>query len=419
MTRSCARTRFGPGGKVYVVVAALLIVMAVYTQFNLLILLVGLMGGGLICSLLLSWLMLRNITVHRIVPGHGVVGKAMVVRYRIFNGNRRVAAFALQIGECGPIGNRIGCRTASADRTPNPLAGPQGWVLHVGPNQTVQCEATIWPTHRGSLQFERIRIDTSFPFGLIRRIVEFAQEGKALVYPHIYRINRRLLYHLAFMDSAGNRQPYRGSGHDETLGLRKYREGDSLKIIDWKHTAKTGELICRDLTRPRLPRIMLGLDLTAGDPPDDDAPTRHKDNGMSQNAIAIADDVERMVSLAASIVCDTYLRGYQIGLTVMGGGCNWFPTHHSLPHRTRLLEALATLNVDGPMRPVQLGRVRPTVIIRAGRSVDRGTDKPLILGIDQITQYVDDAAIYSAGILDRRPGSARREDSMQAQTPWT
>ena len=71
------------------------------------------------------------------------------------------------------------------------------------------------------------------------------------------------------------------------------------------------------------------------------------------------------------------------------------------------------------MRPVQLGRVRPTVIIRAGRSVERGTDKPLILGIDQITQYVDDAAIYSADILDRRPGSARREDSMQAQTPWT
>jgi uncharacterized protein (DUF58 family) len=396
------RTRLGPSGKVFIVVASLLIVMAVYTQFNLLIVLFGLMVGGLICSLVHSWLTMRNLTVHRILPAHGVMGEAMIIRYRITNANRRVATFALHVEDCGQRHRRRRRdRAAGADPTPHPVKGPQGWVVHVGPQQTVQCEAKCWPTRRGALQFDVIRLETSFPFGVIRRIAEFAQEGRALVYPRLVRINRRLLHELSFMDSTGSRLPHRGGGYDETFGLRKYREGDSLKIIDWKHTAKTGQLICRDLTWPRAPRIMLGLELTHGD-------------GATGDTVASADDVECAVSLAASIVCDAYLRGYQIGLTVSGAACDWFPTHHSLPHRTRLLEALATLDVNGPSRPVARHPVSPTVIIRAGTGGARVAGDPLVLGVAEMDRYVDDIDAGSARILDDRPQPVQRRELLQA-----
>ncbi len=419
MERLRTRTRLGPGGKLFVVVTAILIVMAVYSQFNLLILMVGLMVGGLICSLVLSWLMLRNLTVHRILPSHGAVGEAMIIRYRISNGNRRVAAFAVHVEECGQT-NRRRHRATGAVATPNPATGPQGWVLHVGPKQTVQCEAKVWPARRGLLHFERIRLDTSFPFGVIRRVVEFAQDGDTMVYPRLHRINRRLLYELSFMDSAGSRQQHRGGGHDETFGLRKYREGDNLKIIDWKQTAKTGQLICRDLTWPRAPRIMLGLDLTHRGR-DDDTQQRSARDGDSASSAAVAstDDVERAVSLAASIVCDTYLRGYEIGLSVTGAACDWFPTHHSLPHRTRLLEALATLDANGPSRSVDRHQVRPSVIIRAGAGGGRGAAGSLILEVAQMGRYIDEVDAGSQPILDHRPRRARRRELLRADPACT
>ena len=418
MKRLRARTQLGPGGKVYVVVAAVLLVIAVYTQFNLLVLSFGLMIGGLICSLILSWLMLRNITVHRVLPGHGVVEDAMIIRYRVCNGNRRLAAFALQIEELTTSARRRR-RGAGNRASANPCSGPQGWILHVGPNQTVQCEATWWPTRRGAVRFDRFRLSTSFPFGIVRRHVTFSQDGKALVYPRLYRINRRVLYELSCVDAAGNRRRQSGGGHDEIFGLRKYREGDSLKTIDWRHTAKTGELVCRDMTRPRPPKIMLGLDLTDEGPPGDARTSGSGGDDLPSRASVAAEvEVERAVSLAASIVCDAYLRGFQVGLSVTGAPCDSFAPHHSLPHRTRLLEALATLDVNGQLQPINPRQSAPTVIVRAGRGDGRGAHARMILGVAQLEQYVDAIKGSSARILERRPHSVRRHELMRAEHSW-
>src|SRR5690606_14575288 len=109
------------------------------------------------------------------------------------------------------------------------------------------------------------------------------------------------------------------------------------------------ELIAREMTQPAPPQVMLALDLTQTPPPAAAAGNGSGRKGRADKAEPgreHADAIERAISLAASVVCDAHLNGYQIGLAVLGAPAPPFPVHHSLPHRTRMLEALARLDVS-------------------------------------------------------------------------
>src|SRR5690606_21260727 len=115
-----------------------------------------------------------------------------------------------------------------------------------------------------------------------------------------------------------------GGGTEEFFGLRPYRFGDSFKTIDWKHSARTGSLISREFTQPSPPKIMLLLDLTRQEQPSPDPTTDQHPKSDAQEGRPSRrrpkpsrpdphDPVERAISLAASLVCDAYFYGYQVG----------------------------------------------------------------------------------------------------------
>src|SRR5206468_703728 len=50
-------------------------------------------------------------------------------------------------------------------------------------------------------------------------------------------------------------------GHGESLyAIRTYQEGESARIVDWKASAKTGQLMARDYAREEESRFCLILD---------------------------------------------------------------------------------------------------------------------------------------------------------------
>ncbi len=410
------RYQFGPGGMVYIVCTALILSGALYTQANLLFWAFGLTMGGLVVSVVMSLVVMRRIRVQRLAPTHAVVGRPLVLRYRVEH-HGWVPVFGLLVGEAWPIKKRRWwqrgrskgqAKAAHATGTlpPQLKAAPLGWALHLGPGQSVQVEAMCWPTQRGELRFEQVVISNSFPFGVIRKVLIFDIEDKVLVYPRLYRVSRRVLYRAAMSDMSGRRQIDRPGGSEEFFGLRHYRSGDNLKMIDWKHSAKTGRLVSREMTQSAPPRVMLGLDLRDVDWSDDRTPDR----------------VELAISLAASLVCDAYLHGYHVGLVVFGLVCPAFTVHHSLPHRTRMLEALAAIDItqrtDEPVWSPQIG-TNPSVVVRVGPSLAGGArhNGRIVIGTDDMHEFVSELDEDIETFLGKRNMTLSRRQEIAATAP--
>ncbi|MEX0654216.1 MAG: DUF58 domain-containing protein [Phycisphaeraceae bacterium] len=414
--RRRSRIHLGSGGVIYLLVTAVIITAAVYTQANLLFWAFGLMTGGLGVSLLLSWQMLRNIRVQRVLPSHGVAGEPMVIRYQLAN-RSWLPVFSLTLTETWGRGWRGWKRRGPVALRPPMLKGrPCGWVLHVGPNQAIQAESLCWPMRRGVLRFEQVVLATGFPFGILFKVVTFEQPAETLIYPHLYRINRRMVYSLSSHDPSGRRQRERGGGTEDFYGLRPYRIGDSLKTVDWKRTARTGEMVSREMTQPSPPRIMILIDLRRGTGPFSNPSGDPSGNGETLDR---AELVERAVTLAASLVCEAHFHGYQVGLAAYGANCPAYPVHHSLPHRTRMLEALARLTpADADDNRTDPLPANPSVVIWLGHGEqtrrDHTGNETTVLGAADLEQYVREFEGGAGSLLTGYASQPSRREVLEA-----
>lgn len=365
------RLRIGSGGVLYLLVSGVILASAIYTQANLLFWGFGLMVGGLVLSIGVAAIALRGLEVTRTVPTHCAAGEPLPLRYEIHN-RSWVPAFAVVLREGWGKGSR-GWKTegpaSGGGGGLNMLGGPpHAWVLHVARGQTTQTQAPCRPRRRGRLKFERIEASTSFPFSVIHKTVVFEQPSEVLVFPYLYRVHRQLITNLSTGEGEGRQVQERPGGTDEFFGLREYRPGDGPRMIDWKRTAKTGKLVVREMTMPRPPSMSLVLDLRET-PPMSVGGKRASNKGLVEAAASGRQLEERAVSLTASLICDAYLRGFRVGLRVLGPKCATFPARHSLLHRTRLLEALAEMDLSTkPMLPESVDSLRRAdVVVWAGR----------------------------------------------------
>lgn len=404
----------GPSGVIFSVSTALIIAAALATQANLLFWGIGIMAGVLSVSIAWPWISVRALAVERLGMTHGVVGERVNLRYTVRH-RGRLPAFAVVITELWGQGSR-GWRKAgpTAEKPPRLTRPPTGWIMHLGPRQQVQAEAPCWPMRRGHLRFERIRVSTSFPFGILRFWGDIPQASEVRVYPHIYRVRRGVLDGVSQLDRDGTIASDKPGGVEEFFGVREYRHGDRPRQIDWKRASRIGRLVTREFTRPGPPRIDLVLDLTEAQPGEGVEPVTDKPWEE--------DRVERAVSLAASIACEAHLQGYELGMTVLGADCPSFAPRHNPQHRARMLDALATLRVAPHAALPSPGRA--TLVIRLGRgeaaaeAVKRGMARRRItLGAADLHRYVVPAS--SRRILAESPRTEQRRSRRLHQVAWT
>lgn len=357
MDRSFGRVQFGPGSVIYLVVTALITIATFYTQANLLFWALGLVVGALLVSVAVSLISLGGIEVQRLTPSRGVVDEPLVLRYHVTN-RSRLGWFGVELVETW-TGYRNGQgRAGPADEAgpPRLVGRPHGWVLHIGPGQTIQAEATCWPRRRGLLRFERIIVRSGFPFGIIRKCFHFTQASETLIHPPQRRLNRQAALSLSSHDISHARHADRGGGQDEFFGLRPYRPGDSFKLIDWKHSARTSNLVSREMAKAQPPRIMILLDLS---------PLEHTDiDRESGNYEAWTDAREEAISLAGGLIREAYLHEIHVGLAVVGVTGPVLAMHHSRAHHQRLLDSLARLDLDEAHTRRTAPPIRPTVVVR-------------------------------------------------------
>lgn len=136
---------------------------------------------------------------------------------------------------------------------------PQSATVPAGQWHTLKYRVT--PTQRGQFDFEVIQVRMLSPLGLWWRDRKIKLEQTIHVYPNFAAVTKYIL--LATVDRVqhmGIRKRRRRGEGSEFHQLREFREGDSLRQVDWRATARHGKLISKEYQDERDQNIIMLLD---------------------------------------------------------------------------------------------------------------------------------------------------------------
>ncbi len=133
--------------------------------------------------------------------------------------------------------------------------------VELQPGQHTQAGYRLRPLNRGHFTFERCEINLPSPLGLWTDKRLPSVPGSTRVYPDFARLyGGQLLAVDNWLSQLGVRQRQRRGLGLEFHQLREFREGDSLRQIDWKATARQRTPIAREYEDERDQQIVFLLD---------------------------------------------------------------------------------------------------------------------------------------------------------------
>ncbi len=133
--------------------------------------------------------------------------------------------------------------------------------IELRPQQTNQCSYQLHPQQRGHFQFTHCELLLPSPWQLWqgRRLLAVANETR--VYPDFARLHGAQLMAVDhWLSQMGVRQQQRRGLGMEFQQLREFRDGDTLRQIDWKATARKRSPIAREYSDERDQQIIFLLD---------------------------------------------------------------------------------------------------------------------------------------------------------------
>ena len=160
--------------------------------------------------------------------------------------------------------------TPTATLAPNDIeyvvdAGPtltfdRGGRMAITPRQNVTSEVSLLATRRGRATITRIWLRWTGPMGLIRRQLVWQIAADIPVIATV-RAVRNAALQLSSVDAllGQKSQRQRGLG-SEFEALREYTPGLDSRAIDWKHSARHRELICKEFRAERNHQIVIAFD---------------------------------------------------------------------------------------------------------------------------------------------------------------
>ncbi|NIL18527.1 DUF58 domain-containing protein [Pseudomonas sp. AN3A02] len=133
--------------------------------------------------------------------------------------------------------------------------------IDLRPGEQSELGYRLKPQRRGHFSFTRCEVHLPSPLGLwsARRLIDVSDATR--VYPDFARLyGAQLLAVDNWLNQLGVRQRQRRGLGMEFHQLREFREGDSLRQIDWKATARQRTPIAREYQDERDQQIMFMLD---------------------------------------------------------------------------------------------------------------------------------------------------------------
>ena len=212
------------------------------------------------------------------------------------------------------------------DRVPYALGAPPRFVLDRMPGgQQAAVTYSLRAEVRGRYPIGPLRLRVADPFGMCELTRSFTGNDHVMVVPQLWPLSP--MTGGGTWGGAGDSLARAAavSGEDD-IATREYREGDDLRRVHWRSTAKRGELMVRREEQPRQMRATVLLDTRA---------RGHRGDGP-------ASSFEWAVSAAASVA--VHFTGVKHGVRlVLDGRPSTWTNPHSGEAAGELLDRLAVV----------------------------------------------------------------------------
>jgi uncharacterized protein (DUF58 family) len=296
------------------------LLIALDRGIDLLWALVMLLASVLMTALWLPYWQVRRVSIERRVPEAGACGESLQLEYEIAV-KGLFPCFGVELHD--RVGENNDLMPVAYFRV------LRGRSLH---------QLRWTPTVRGPRQFDDVLVQSRFPLGLAcatRRLSTGAH--RMIVYPGFARWKQTAIEtstepHLEHL--VGGRR----GGRDEFFGARQYVPGSDPRAVNWRATARTGQLVVREFERPPERRLWIVLELASG----------------VHTGYGAASTHESMFRIAHSVVQRATRNGIATGLLWREGGDLRRLEPSTLAGGEALLrQALASVPV-APILPVNL-----------------------------------------------------------------
>jgi uncharacterized protein (DUF58 family) len=214
-----------------------------------------------------------------------------------------------------------------SDGVPYSLGGKPRFVIEHLPRHTgTRLRYHVQPMLRGIQQLGPLKATITDPFGLAEFERELAHTSRLIVVPRIVKLVGVPGGSGLGSGDDGSVRLNAGQGEDDAI-VRPYRQGDDLRKVHWRSTAKRDEMMVRVEERPWRGGTTVLLDHRA---------PAHRGTGANSS-------LEWAVSFAASVCLHLHRYGQRIRLITESGGLVVRDSGDGTHNDNNVLDALAAL----------------------------------------------------------------------------
>jgi len=228
-------------GYLYIILTLLLGIAGVNTGNNLIYLIVSAMLSFMGLSGYLGRVNLRKLKLDIVLPEEIFAKTDTPIIIRINNGKVLFPSFLLRI--------KVRDKSVLIPFLNNKSVGERHIVLNF--------------ERRGKEKIEEIEICSVFPFNFFKRCIGIKVNKDFLVYPFPKKCKFQLKSNQQDRYKSGKITNERDNSGD-IVGVRNYTPGDSMKLIHWKATAKTGDLKTKELNLSQFEPVIIDLEKLNG-----------------------------------------------------------------------------------------------------------------------------------------------------------
>jgi uncharacterized protein (DUF58 family) len=272
--RSAGLTRRGWG----LLAAALVVLVAAYQLGNDELLFVACLLGAVVgLSLLLVRFRAPHLSAARRFS-HDVVsvGSEVIVSIEVTNdsgGGSAAARWADRLPwhpfSTAPESTAPG-KTAPGKSAPGNSSDASDRLPPIASRASTRLEYVLHPPQRGIVEVGPLTVERGDPFGLARKSAQFGESRQLVVAPRVTTLVGSS-FSLAGGDGSVRASRRNAAGNNDDLMTREYRNGDAMRRVHWRATARHGDLMVRQEEESSFPMARLIVDTRDSGYADDEA----------------------------------------------------------------------------------------------------------------------------------------------------